>query len=327
MSAAENKTASSLAQRYASQIKGKVVLTTGVSPETLGAVFVQAIAKSQPALLILAGRNTAKVQETAKALEAENVKTRTLELNLGSLKDVRAAAATVNGWDDVPCIDVLFNNAGVMAIEYGVSPEGHENHLAINHLGPFLFTNLIMDKVLASAAPRVIMVSSDGHRLSPVRFDDIHFRDGETFNRWQAYGQSKTANILTALALAEKIGSKHKLQAYSLTPGPWPTPSHLGDHLDWSVQMPEMLKVDRFLGNWQGWLKDVPFSTPDEGVAVYVYAAFDPNIAGAHNGAYLFDCRPADPWKDTIKPWATSSVEAERLWKLSEKLVGQEFQY
>ena len=175
MSATEEKTASSLAQRYAAQINGKVVLTTGVSPSTLGAVFVHAIAKSQPALLILAGRCTAKVQQTAKALETENVKIRTLELNLGSLEDVRAAAATVNGWDDVPCIDVLVNNAGIMAVDYGVSPDGHESHLAINHLGPFLFTNLIMEKVLAAPAPRIVMVSSDGHRLCPIRFDDIDF--------------------------------------------------------------------------------------------------------------------------------------------------------
>lgn len=170
------KTASRLAKRYAAQIKGKVILTTGVSPGSLGAYFVHAIAKSQPALLILAGRNMAKVQETAKALEEEGVKTRTLELNLGSLEDVRVASATLNGWSDVPHIDVLVNNAGVMALDYGVSHDGHENQLAINHLGPFLFTNLIMNKVLASAAPRVVMVSSDGHRLSPIRFDDVNFR-------------------------------------------------------------------------------------------------------------------------------------------------------
>ncbi|KAK8102450.1 hypothetical protein PG984_015596 [Apiospora sp. TS-2023a] len=229
MSAAKAKTASSLAQDYAPHIEGKVVLTTGVSPGTLGAVFVQAIAKSRPALLILAGRNLAKTRETAGALEAEGVKTRTLELDLGgSLQDVRAAAATVNGWADVPCIDVLVNNAGVMAVDYGVSPDGHENHLATNHLGPFLFTNLIMEKVLASAAPRVVMVSSDGHRLCPIRFDDVNFMEGETYNRWQAYGQSKSANMLMALSLAEKLGPKRKLQAYSLTPGPRGQPKSSG---------------------------------------------------------------------------------------------------
>ncbi|RDW80305.1 retinol dehydrogenase 13 [Coleophoma cylindrospora] len=323
---AEKKTASSLAQHYAPQIEGKVVLTTGVSPSTLGAVFVHAIAKSKPALLILAGRNMAKVQETAKALDAENVKTRTLELNLGSLTDVRAAAATVNGWADVPYIDVLVNNAGVMALDYGVSPEGHENHLAINHLGPFLFTNLIMDKVLASATPRVVMVSSDGHRLCPIRFDDVNFKEGKSYNRWQAYGQSKTANMLMAIALAETLGPK-KLEAFSLTPGPGATPSHLVDHIDWSVQFEEMLKVDRFFGNWQGWLTEFPMCTPDEGVAVYVVGAFDEAIADTYNGAYLYDCRPANPWTETVKPWATSSVEAKRLWKLTETLVGQEFQY
>ncbi|KAK8102449.1 hypothetical protein PG984_015595 [Apiospora sp. TS-2023a] len=88
-----------------------------------------------------------------------------------------------------------------------------------------------------------------------------------------------------------------------------------------------IVKVDRFLGNWTGWTKGFPTSTPDEAVAVYVVTAFDQDIASEHNGAYFFDSRPANPWTETVKPWATSSVEAERLWKLSERLVAQDFQY
>ena len=176
---AVSKTASSLARFYASQIKGKVVLTTGVSQPGLGSVFVKAIASSQPSLLILAGRNAAK-QETTQALIAENpgspMKVRALELDLSSLAAVRAAADTVNGWTDVPHIDLLVNNAGIMAVDYALSPDGYESQFATNHLGPFLFTNLIIDKILASATPRIVMVSSDGHRLCPIRFYDYNFR-------------------------------------------------------------------------------------------------------------------------------------------------------
>lgn len=181
----DKKTASSLALSYAEQIKGRVVLTTGVSQSGLGAVFVKAIASSQPSLLILAGRNLAKVQETADAVLAGNptVKVRTLELDLSSLAAVRTSVATVNRWDDVPRIDVLVNNAGIMAVDFALSPDGFESQFATNHLGPFLFTNLIMDKILASTSPRIIMVSSNGHKLNPIRFFDYNFQVNSPITR------------------------------------------------------------------------------------------------------------------------------------------------
>lgn len=172
------KTGSELAVEHAAAIQGKVVLTTGVTLGTLGAGFVLAIARAQPALLILAGRSRSKNEETARAVAEQfpGVQVRTLELDLVSQAAVRAAAAIVNGWADVPRIDVLVNNAGVMAIDWAPSPEGLDSQLAINHLGHFLFTNLIMGKLLQSPAPRIVAVSSNGHRLSPFRFDDYNFR-------------------------------------------------------------------------------------------------------------------------------------------------------
>jgi hypothetical protein len=96
------------------------------------------------------------------------------------------------------------------------------------------------------------------------------------------------------------------------------------------------------MGNPEGWKEGFDFKTPDQGAATTTYAALSPDISGKstypylkgpklieldHNGAYLIDCRLADPFKDTVKPWATSSIEAEKLWQLSEKLVGQTFSY
>jgi NAD(P)-dependent dehydrogenase (short-subunit alcohol dehydrogenase family) len=170
-------TGSELVRELADHIKGKVILTTGVSPGGLGAHFVETVAAAKPSLLILAGRGTTKVQKTADALAKSypDVKTRVLRLDLVSLAAVREAAAEVNSWDDVPSIDVLVNNAAIMAVEHAVSPDGFESQFATNHLGHFLFTNLIMGKVLAAGKPRVVSVSSDGHRVSPVRFDDLDF--------------------------------------------------------------------------------------------------------------------------------------------------------
>jgi NAD(P)-dependent dehydrogenase (short-subunit alcohol dehydrogenase family) len=170
-------TAEVIVHDLASEISGKVVLITGVSPGGLGAVFVNKIVVANPALLILAGRNPSKTQAAADTLSKINpkVRTRTLELDLGSLKTVRKAAAEVNGWANVPKFDVLVNNAGIMACEYGKTEDGIEQQFAVGHIGPFLFTNLIMKKIMAASAPRIINVSSDGHRLSAMRWPDIGF--------------------------------------------------------------------------------------------------------------------------------------------------------
>ncbi|XXG95060.1 Chitin synthase, class 2 [Hypoxylon texense] len=320
------QTASRLATHYAEAIRGKVILTTGVSPGGLGAAFVNAIAPMHPAMLILAGLGPTDTQRTADNVSksAPDVKIRTLQIDLSSLAAVRAAAETVKGWTDVPHIDLLVNNAGISAIPRTITDEGFEKHFATNYLGPFLFTHLIMPKILASEAPRIVNVGSDGHILSPIRFDDPNFRDESLYHTWMAYGQSKTAQMLTAISLAEKLGTKHNLLAFSVHPGAVTT--NLVAHLDWEQGYVEMSRTYRLLGLAQGWKKDFEFLTPDEGAATYVYAAFDPNIR-VHNGAYLVDCRLADPWKDDLRAWATSPVEAEMLWKLTEKLIGQEFEY
>ncbi|KAI1109204.1 WW domain-containing oxidoreductase [Nemania sp. NC0429] len=317
-------TASELVRELASAIKAKVVLTTGVSPKSLGATFVEAIAKAEPALLILAGRNPTKSSQTADAIKAvnPNVKTRVLELDLSSLAAVRRAADVVLSWADIPHIDVLVNCAGIMAVPFKLSTDGYESQFATNYLGPWLFTNLIMNKILASEAPRIVNVSSDGHRLNPIRWDDYNFSNGETYNKWSAYGQSKTANILFSVSLAEKLGSRG-LQTYSLHPGVIAT--NLGDHIDWEEGGPSLQAADRALGNKEGWA-EFKWKTSDQGAATIVYAAFDQDLKD-HNGAYLEDSHIADPLVETVKPWATSKVEAGRLWQLTEKLVGQDIKY
>lgn len=166
-----------LAREYAPIIKGKTVLTTGASPGGLGALFIKAIAAAEPGLAILAGRNVDKLQQTADDLSSKhpNLKTKLLALDLSSLASVRAAAEEVKGWSDVPKIDVLVNNAGIMATDFKLTEDGFESQFAANHLGHFLFTNLIMDKILASESPRIVSVSSNGHRLGPIRWGDPGF--------------------------------------------------------------------------------------------------------------------------------------------------------
>ncbi|QIW97617.1 hypothetical protein AMS68_003135 [Peltaster fructicola] len=316
-------TADVIVTDLASEIAGKVILTTGVSPGGLGAFFVEQISQAKPSLLILAGRSTEKLRATADNIGKTGVATRLLQLDLTSFAHVKDAAAIVNGWSDVPAIDVLVNNAGVMAIKYEKTVDGHEKQFATNHLGPFLFTNLIMPKIMTSKEPRIVTVSSDGHRLSPLRFGDYDFHDGDNYNEWLAYGQSKTANMLMTLSLAQKLGHKG-LTAISLHPGVIGT--NLGSHIDWKSQFADLQKIDRFMGNFEGWKESFDYKTPERGVATHVFAAFSPELK-SHNAAYVLDSHIAesDHSEETIKSWATNPIEAEMLWKLSERLVDQQF--
>ena len=217
----QNALASTIAAEHAANITGKIILTTGVTQGGLGATFAEEVAKHAPALLILAGRSPSKVQATADKIKAHpdsaNTSVRILILNLSSQKQIRDAAKEVLAYKESH-IDVLVNSAGTMAGPYRTTEEGIENQFGANHIGHFLFTNLIMPKILASKAPRVVSVASDGHRFSGVRFEDPSFEGGKVYDQWDAYGQSKTANILFAYALAQKLGPRG-LKAYSLHPG------------------------------------------------------------------------------------------------------------
>ncbi|KAI8724547.1 hypothetical protein NCS52_00024100 [Fusarium sp. LHS14.1] len=320
---------SELIADYASIIKGKTILTTGVTLKGLGATFVEATATASPGLLILAGRTASKLEDLSKSLAATHpdIKTRHLIVDLTSMDSVRKAAEEVNGWDDVPKIDVVVNNAAVMAIPYSTTMDGFETQFAAGHLGHFLLTNLIMDKILASESPRVVNISSNGHSFSPVRHYDPHFsKEGETYNMWAAYGQTKTANMLFSLSLAQKLGSRG-LQSYSVDPGLIMT-TNLGTHLDFSSpdkDLASLLQAHRERGHLEGWEFFAPIPV-EVGAATHAFAAFDPNIK-ASNGAHLLKSRVADPYVDTVKSWARDIVEADKTWKLSEELVKQKFSY
>jgi NAD(P)-dependent dehydrogenase (short-subunit alcohol dehydrogenase family) len=170
-------TSDDLAKNYTDIIKGKTVFATGVTHGSIGGQYVESVAASSPALIILAGRSIDKLRREAEVIaeKSPDVKTKLLVVDLGSLASVRKAAEEVNSWDDVPVIDVVCNCAGVMALPFKLTEDGYESHFAMNHLGHFLLTNLIMGKVLASPAPRIVMVSSDGHRVSYIRWNDINY--------------------------------------------------------------------------------------------------------------------------------------------------------
>ncbi|KAF2685648.1 WW domain-containing oxidoreductase [Lentithecium fluviatile CBS 122367] len=315
-------TASKIAADIASSIQGKVIITTGVSPNGLGAHFVETIAKYKPRLLILAGRSAAKLQATADKISSvpasKGVETRALLLDLASQKQIREAAKVVLAYPED--IDIVVNSAGIMTGPYRTTEEGIEAQFGSNHIGHFLFTNLIIAKVLASPNPRVINVSSDGHRLSPVRFEDWNFQDGKVYDQWKAYGQSKSANIIFSKALEQKLGAQG-LRSYSLHPG-----VIFGTSLAPGVGETDyaaLKALDKEMGDPLG-EEGAAFEVKnlDEGTATHVVAAFDPRL-NAVNGVYLEDGNISD----RARPTATRPEYVEKLWELSEQLVGQPFRY
>jgi NAD(P)-dependent dehydrogenase (short-subunit alcohol dehydrogenase family) len=152
--------ASDLVKKYASEIEEKTVLVTGATAG-LGLFFVEQLVQATPGprLIIISGRDSAKLDAVKKQLnEKSKVEIKTLLMNLGSFESVKQAARQVQEWD--VAIDVLINNAGIMAVPYNATEDGHELQLQTNHLSHFLFTNLIIDQILRNKG-RVVSVSSE----------------------------------------------------------------------------------------------------------------------------------------------------------------------
>ncbi len=186
----------------------RLVVITGPSKGGLGEELLITLAAAEPAELILAGRNEAKITPVIEKIKSINssIKTTFIELDLLDNASIRQAAKKINA--NVNHIDVLINNAGIAARkQYETSKEGVEGHFAANYLGHFLLTNLVLEKV-AKVKGVVINVSSMAYTLAEANTEDPNFNNGENYHAWIAYGRSKTANILFTIALAEKFGSK-----------------------------------------------------------------------------------------------------------------------
>ena len=208
-------------------LSGRLAVVTG-GYGGLGRETARALA-AHGANVVIAGRDPQRLADTAAqltdALPVGSGRIETLVLDLASLDSVRAAAAELT--DRHPEIHLLIDNAGVMACPPARTADGFEMQFGTNHLGHFLFTLLLLDALRAGAPSRVVVLSSAGHRVSPIRWDDLNFDDGE-YHNWTAYGQSKTANALFALELDRRLGADG-VHAYSVHPGVIMT--ELGRHM------------------------------------------------------------------------------------------------
>jgi NAD(P)-dependent dehydrogenase (short-subunit alcohol dehydrogenase family) len=272
-------------------LDGKVVVVTGASAG-LGTETSRALA-AHGATIAMAVRNPEKGRDAAAAV---GTNAGLVTLDLASLDGVRAgAAAILDGW---PRIDVLINNAGVMATPQERTADGFDLQLGTNHLGHFLLTALLVPALGNDS--RIVNVTSLGHMVSGMDWDDPQYRT-RPYNKWQAYGQSKTANILFTIGLAERGRT-----AYAVHPGRIEE-TDLYRHLD-----EEELEASSRASASRSSAKTIP-----QGAATIVWAATADAIP---SGSYLADCQVAE-----AAPHATDPAEVERLWAWSEEQVGQAF--
>ncbi|WP_394360410.1 SDR family NAD(P)-dependent oxidoreductase [Amycolatopsis sp. SB7-3] len=288
-------------------LSGRLALVTG-GYSGLGLETTRALANAGAHVVVPARRPA-----DAEAALAGIPRTEVGELDLADLASVEAFADRFLG-SGRP-IDILIASAGIMAApERRVGP-GWESHFAICHLGHHALVNRLWPALKAGGGARVVTVASSGHHSSPMRWDDVQFERG--YDRWLAYGQAKTANVLFAVHL-DKLGAGHGIRAFSLHPGAILTP--LQRHL-----RPEEM-VERGWIDEHGNQADPDFKSPEQGAATQVWAATSPRLDGM-GGLYCEDCDIAEVAAEEgewvgVRPYAIDAGEAERLWKYSAGLTG-----
>ena len=180
---------------------GRVVIVTGANAGT-GFEVAKALA-GRGATVVLACRNSQKAAEAVRRIQAAHpgAQVEVQALDLGSLKSVRQAAAAIR--ERFSRLDLLINNAGVMIPPYGKTEDGFETQIGTNHFGPFVFTGLLLDRLLATPGSRIVTMSSSAHRMGRIDFEDLHFE--RAYRAWAAYGQSKLANLLFTHELQRRL--------------------------------------------------------------------------------------------------------------------------
>ena len=313
-------------------LTGRHVVITGAA-SGLGRESARAMAAHGAAVTVLARsaeRAAGAVTEIEALVPGADVEPGVVDL--ADLSTVRSFADGYLATHDA--VDVLINNAGVMACPFGRTVDGFETQFGTNHLGHFLLTALMAPALLRGTSPRVVTLTSAGHSRSDVDLEDPNF-DTTEYSPWVAYGRSKTANALFARELARRAESRGLL-SFSVQPGGILT--DLGRHLTEEL-MNEMATFAKARAAAAGDAGGDPtddeaaafgfeWKTVEAGAATQVWAATAAELA-EHNGAYLADCGlgvlGGDPGVNGFLPYLLDDDHAAALWALSEELVGTPF--
>jgi len=282
-------------------MQGKTVVVTGGN-SGIGFETAAALA-GMGARLIVTARNADKGRAAVAAI-AERAggagQVQLVVFDLADLSSVRRGAGEI--LEEAPRLDVLVNNAGLVLSERAETVDGFEATFGTNHLGPFLLTNLLLERIRASAPARLVNVASTAHNAARkgMPFDDL--QSEKKYATMRVYGQSKLANILFTVELARRLEGSG-VTANSLHPGTVRT--GYGADGDSRGLLAFGIKIASPF-----------FLSPAKGARTSIYLASDPAVAGV-SGQYFVKCKAKQP-----KRWARDPEAARRLWQVSEELVG-----
>lgn len=312
-------------------LSGTTMLVTGAN-SGLGLETARALAAAG-AKVVITTRNPEKSAEALATLSAAvpGATFESVEMDLGSLASVRAAADTVI--ERYPRLNAVIGNAGVMNTPLGRTEDGFETQFGVDHLGHFVFYNRIAPSLVAGAPARIVMLSSGAHFNSDVLWDDVNWERTD-YDKFLAYGQAKTANALCAVAMDARLQSQG-VKSYSVHPGVIET--NLGRYMSAEDRAELIARMIKRMGGDPADIENMDLSSlpmfiksVEQGAATSCWAATAESL-DAHGGRYLADCQVA-PVVESYQPdgcmaYALDADAAERLWKLSEEMVGERFEY
>jgi len=279
-------------------MKDRICVITGAT-DGIGKAAVCSLAL-QGAKLLLHGRDPEKGIRAVAEVKARsgNPAVEFLQADFSSLAQVRHLAGMLA--ERAPRIDVLINNAGGIFGRRALSQDGYEMTLAVNHLAPFLLTHLLVEQLKSGGPARIVTTASNAHRRARIPFDDLQSTRG--YSPMGVYGMSKLANILFTRALAKRLQGT-SVTATAVHPGFCRT--GFGRDLQASPIVKGIFRVASLFAR-----------SAEKGAETVVYLASSPEVQGA-SGGYYFDCKPIAP-----SAAAQDEAAAERLWQVSEQLVG-----
>jgi NAD(P)-dependent dehydrogenase (short-subunit alcohol dehydrogenase family) len=292
---------------------GRTILVTGAN-SGLGLRSAEALA-SRGARVLMGCRNQEKAAVALEAVKrvATDASPDIVALDLADLDNVRACAMRLRS--ELDQLDVLMNNAGVMGIPQQRSKQGFEMQFGINHLGHFALTGLVLPVLRRARAPRVVTVSSNGHRLGRIAFDDLNW-ERRKYSRWQPYTQSKLANLLFTSELQRRaVAAGSDLLAVAAHPGYAATNLTSGP------------AAENSLYAWGAEISDRLFGQPDRmGALPQLYAATMPDV-GANDFWGPDGLMEQRGWPKRVgrSNSARDAEAARRLWEMSETLTGVKF--
>jgi NAD(P)-dependent dehydrogenase (short-subunit alcohol dehydrogenase family) len=283
---------------------GKLVLVTGAN-SGLGYEVTRALVR-KGATVVMACRNLEKGEEAAAKVRAENPKgeVRLMQLDLADLGSVKRFAEEFHSKYDH--LDLLVNNAGVMATPYGKTADGFELQFGINHLGHFALTGLLLGLLKHTPNARIVTVSSYAHYFGRINFGDLNSQ--KSYQKWLAYGQSKLANLLFAYELQRRL-SRNEQNLISVTAHPGYAETNLQQHT-----------------SLFSFLNPIMAQSQEMGALPVLYATTHPEIKGGeYVGPDGFLAQRGYPHLARSSQRSHDEATAERLWKVSEELTGVEY--